>query len=111
MTLDRNIGLPCIHIGTSARAPADLVAYRVFDFECNEIETFERASDGRDIDSYGEARIEPIVPRQRISSAVNILLIPVTGCCYLPYNAARDAAFEIRPVTHEKIAAELDSTA
>ena len=110
MTLDGDIGLPRVHTGTAARKPADLIAHRVFDLEGDEIETLERAPDGRDVDPYGVLRLKPFVPRQRVSGAVNIVLVAVAARCHLPQNPARHAAFQIGPVTQGKVTAELDST-
>ena len=99
MSLDANIGLTGIHAGTATREPADSIAHGVLDFEGDEIETRERTPDGRDIDPYSESRFKPVVPWQRQSGAVNIVLVAVAVPCHLPQNPACNAAFQIGPVT------------
>src|SRR5436305_1641093 len=87
------------HAGTAAREPANSIAHCVLDFEGNEVETREGTPRGRDVDPYSESRFKPVVPWQRQSSAVNIVLVAVAVCCHLPQNPACNAAFQIGPVT------------
>jgi len=110
IALDAYIGPPGVHAGTAARELAEFIAHRVLNFEGHKAETPERAPGGRDVDPYGESRLKPVVPLQRVSGAVNIVLAAVMVRRHLPQNAARDAAFQIGTVTQGKITAELDST-
>src|SRR6266478_2505675 len=111
MALDRNIRLMGIHARAAPREPADFVAYRVFNFKRDEIETGKRTLRCRHVDPDGANRIKPISPWQRVNSAIYIVFVAVTIGRYLPQNAAGDAAFEIDPVTEKEITAKLDSAA
>src|SRR6266481_2489350 len=108
MALDRNIRLAGIHARAAPREPADFVAYRVLNFERDEIEAGKRTLRCRDVDPDGASPVEPIGPWQRVNGAVDIVFVVVTIVCHLPQNAAGDAAFEIDPVAEGESTAELD---
>ncbi len=111
MGLDRNIRRACIDAGAAARDSADLVAHRVLNLQCDEVEACEGTLGRRDIDPDRAHGVEPIAPRKRIGSAINIVFALVTTVCHLPQNPAGNAAFEIDPVGKKKITGELNAAA
>src|SRR5215207_147835 len=107
MTLDRNIGIARVDARPTLCQLANFVADRVFDLECDEVETRKRAFGRRDIDANGPRPVEPVGPGHRIRGPIDIIFAAIARLRHLPEHAAGDPALEVDAVAEQKIADEL----